>query len=464
MSKRILSVVIAIMMVLAMIPAVVAENVSLDPFEEIVDEFNKAVTVEPYQVIVRPARITGWAVLRWAPSHSAPLMATYAAKQQLSVLQETPNWLQVRNEQTGDVGFICKNDVASPDTAGEIHEVNMTIADNGKTDLGVIDINGAFSLQCALAEGYTIQVIRSASDQMVAIISSEDESKPILQLSVGYDEAYASVDRLNDLDDEALSVLEQTFVETDPAVEISYGDTGLGTRLMIARLNNGYIDFLDFMSIYKGYFVECVLVPSEAAVDKTLTEEQIQMCIDFLTEMDFVPATPITGGTQTVADGEYVARLTDYNAEENTVQAEVLRAILLDREAVDALKAGDELVIGNDSVTVETLEKDEYGVTINEEINLVYGDGTDVFPSFYDHPYYEAIASLTLAIPDSLVFMDGIDPSSGEMLDEATEHTAAEFVAMLADGSMPGFDEDNVYVTIENGEMIQVERFYTPWQ
>ena len=174
MSKRILSVIIAIMMVLMMSSAAVAENVSLDPFEEITDEFNKAVMVEPYQVIVRPARITGWAALRWAPSHSAPLMATYAAKQQLTVMKETPNWLQVKNEQTGDVGFICKNDVAAPETAGEIHEINMTLADNGKTDLGVIDINGAFSLQCALADGYGIQVIKSASDQMVAVISSEE--------------------------------------------------------------------------------------------------------------------------------------------------------------------------------------------------------------------------------------------------------------------------------------------------
>ena len=335
---------------------------------------------------------------------------------------------------------------------------------SGKTDLGVIDINGAFSLQCALAEGYAIQVIKSASDQMVAVISSEDPDKPVLQLSVGYDEAYACVDRLNDLDDEALSVLEQTFVETDPTVEISYGDTGLGTRLMIARLNDGDIDYLDFMSIYKGYFVECVMVPSGDAEVKDLTDEQIQMCIDFLTEMDFVPTTPMVGGAQTVTDGIYAARLTNYSAEANTVQAEVLQEILLDREAVDALQAGDELVIGNDSVTVETLDRDEYGVTVNEEICLAYGGGTDVIPSFYGHPYYETVADLTLAIPDSLVFMDGIDPNSGEMLDEMTEHTAAEFTEMLAEGSMPGFDEDNVYVILENGELTQVERFYVAWQ
>jgi hypothetical protein len=464
MNKRILSVIVAIMMVLSMIPAGFAEEVALDPFEEITAEFNEAETVEPYQVVVRPARITGWAVLRWAPSHSAPLMATYAAKQELTVLKETPNWLQVENTTTRDVGYISRKDVTAPDTTSVEHELKMTVADNGKTDLGVIDINGAFSLQCALADGYSIRLTESANDRMAAIVSSEDPVKPVLQLSVGYDEAYADVERLNDLDDEALSILEQTFMDTDPMVEITYGDTGLGTRLMIARFNDGDIDFLDFMSIYKGYFVECVMVPSAQAPDKNLTEEQIQMCIDFLTEMDFVPATPMVGGAQSVTDGRYVTRLSDYSAEENTVQAEVLQEILLDREDVDALKVGDELTIGNESVTVNTLEKDEYGVMVNDEIFLAYAGGTDVIPSMYDHTYYETIATLTLEIPDSLIFMDGIDPSSGEMLDEMTEHTAAEFKDMLAAGTLPGFDEDNVYVTFENGEMVLVERFYTPWQ
>ena len=206
------------------------------------------------------------------------------------------------------------------------------------------------------------------------------------------------------------------------------------------------------LSVIIAIMMVLSMIPAAVAENKTLTER------------DYVPETPADGGTQNVTDGKFVTRLTNYNAEANTVQAEVLQQIALDREVVDALKVGDELAIGNDSVTVETLEKDEYGVTVNDEIYLVYGGGTDVIPSFYDHPYYEVIANLTLTIPDSLVFMDGIDPSSGEMLDEATEHTAAEFTAMLTEGGVPGFDEDNVYVTFENGDMTLVERFYTPWQ
>ena len=139
--------------------------------------------------------------------------------------------------------------------------------------------------------------------------------------------------------------------------------------------------------------------------------------------------------------------------------------LLLDREDVDKLQVGDTLTIGEDSITVETLERDEYGVLINDETELRYGGGTDVFAYSYEKMYRQPFTSLTLQIPDDLVFLDGIDPSSGEMLDTPTEHTAAEFREMLAAGGTPDFASDNVYVTFdEDGQMTLVERFYTPWQ
>ena len=109
----ILAVVMAIMMI---VPAALAESVSADPFEEINAEFLAATRVEPYQVMVHPPRVSSWASLRWAPSNSALLMATYYAKQELTVLRETPNWLLVENKETGDIGYISK---ANVEAAGE---------------------------------------------------------------------------------------------------------------------------------------------------------------------------------------------------------------------------------------------------------------------------------------------------------------------------------------------------------
>ena len=334
-----------------------------------------------------------------------------------------------------------------------------------KVTIGTVSINGAFKLQCGLPEGYTPIPGTISPEQVTAVIKSEDPNAPVMQLSVAYDEMYSDVDRLNDLDQEGLELLEQTFIDNDPDVEISYGETGYGTMLLIARHESEDLDYITFFSIYKGYCVEFALVPSKEAEDKNLTEDQLRISVDFLTDLDFIPASVSANNIQPPADEPYVTRLTNYNAEENTVQAEVTMELLLDREDVDKLQVGDTLTIGEDSITVETLERDEYGVLINDETELRYGGGTDVFAYSYEKMYRQPFTSLTLQIPDDLVFLDGIDPSSGEMLDTPTEHTAAEFREMLAAGGVPDFASDNVNVTFdEDGQMTLVERFYTPWQ
>lgn len=159
-----------------------------------------------------------------------------------------------------------------------------------KEKIGTISINGAFDLRCKLPEGYRVQPRKLEGTQVSALIVSDKPEKPMMQLSIVFDEAYADVDRMNDLDDEALEEIERSFTDVDPTIEITYGDTGLGTRLLIARQSNDYLNYIDFFSIYKGYMVEFVVIPSQTAEDKTLTDEQYQMCIDFLTELDFVPA------------------------------------------------------------------------------------------------------------------------------------------------------------------------------
>ena len=80
--------------------------------DEINAEFATAKKVEPYKVIVRPTRASGWVNLRWAPSMNAELLATYGANTQLLVIAETDNWLQVEDQDTGSVGFIKKEFVA----------------------------------------------------------------------------------------------------------------------------------------------------------------------------------------------------------------------------------------------------------------------------------------------------------------------------------------------------------------
>ena len=75
---------------------------------DINEEFRSARRVEPYSVFVRPSRVSGWVNLRWAPSLEAEIMATYKANDELLVIRELTHWLQVEDQDTGDVGFISR--------------------------------------------------------------------------------------------------------------------------------------------------------------------------------------------------------------------------------------------------------------------------------------------------------------------------------------------------------------------
>ena len=85
-----------------------ASSASVDVTAEINAEFKSAKKVTPFIVTVRPTRASGWVNLRWAPSKSAELMATYKQNEKLLVIKETNNWYQVEDQDTGDVGFINK--------------------------------------------------------------------------------------------------------------------------------------------------------------------------------------------------------------------------------------------------------------------------------------------------------------------------------------------------------------------
>ena len=467
MKKQFISLLLALAVLFAFsIPAMAEETVSADPFEEITEEFIQAKVVVPYEISVRPARITGWAALRWAPSYRAPMIETFTAKQILTILRETPHWLLAENLETGDIGYISRDDVAESREIGTLSQMDVSETENGKTNLGVVDANGAFTLECTLPEGYHIETGYSSGDEMYALILSEDAAKPGMRLSVGFDPAYAEVDRLNDLDRAALTKLEETFIRNDPAVEITYGETNLGTRLLIAKMTNGDKYYMDFMTIYKGYFVECVLLPSRQAENNELTEDQVRMCVDFLTDLDFVDENDEEDDEiQPDAGEKYIARLTDYNSEDNTVFVEVLDRLVIEREQADNLKEGDTLTIADETITVEKTEKSDTGIFVNDQYFLEYGDGNVVYVSSFRHPFYRILFTRTTEIPKDLVFTDEIDPASGLERDEPATYSAGEFAAMLEEGGKPDFASDNVYVTFDaDGELQTVERFYVPWQ
>lgn len=152
-----------------------------------------------------------------------------------------------------------------------------------KTYLATVDMSGAFQLQCALPQGYEIEEIESSSANYIAMFLA-DEERPVLALSIAYNELYSDVFRMNDLDAETLALIEESFKAEDD-VKISYTETAYGTKLMVIQEADGSVDYVDFYSVYLGYEIEIVVV---AQNEEGLTDAQIQMAVDFLSELDFV--------------------------------------------------------------------------------------------------------------------------------------------------------------------------------
>ena len=242
-------------------------------------------SVEPFYISVRPSRPTGWVNFRVGPSTIATRITSYTDGKELQVIGETNNWYRATDTETGKTGYISKGYTSIVE---KVEVITVEQKADSKKKLGSLDVNGDFTLQCEIPEDYDVQVVNIKGDKVIASVLSDDISKPQMYLSIAFNEAYADVDRLNDLSDEDLAVLEESFREMND-VEISYRETGYGTKLLVAREVGNDTDFVDFISIYKGYFIEFNMTPNSKTVDQTLTDEQIKNCIDFLTNVDFIP-------------------------------------------------------------------------------------------------------------------------------------------------------------------------------
>ena len=335
----------------------------------------------------------------------------------------------------------------------------------GKTTLGTLSVNGAFMLKCSIPEGYEYTPVPATAEQMVGMFSSEDETKPVMVLSVAYDEQYSDVERTNDLTEEELKHLEQTFIDNDPEVSLSFCETGYGTMVLVAQHDDENADYLDFFSIFRGYCIEFVLMNRRDAEDRNLQEGLLDTCLALLTDLDFVPVGETLTPEEAIAGLKFITNLSEYDAENNTVRAQVMKAIPLPAAQAEALQVGDMLIDGQYQEQIETLEKTEEGdIIINENVEL-RKDGEEYRVFVYELEWIEPYADLTVEIPDNLVIKDNIDKDTGDPLDEPVTYTVDEFKEMLAAETYPDFATDNVWVSFNvNREIVSVERFYTPAQ
>ena len=164
-----------------------------------------------------------------------------------------------------------------------------------KVTMGILGVNGAFELRCAIPEEYTLEVLDSEGGSVTAMISPDAAGKPSLSLSITYNDLYSDVARLNDLDPESAAAIADSFREEDQ-VEISTMTTIYGTEIYVMKVGKDNVDYVVFYTIYRGYEIEIVMthmgsvgLESEGKAEIVpVTDEEIRLAVQFLSELDFL--------------------------------------------------------------------------------------------------------------------------------------------------------------------------------
>ncbi len=153
-----------------------------------------------------------------------------------------------------------------------------TVLAEEKTELGSVE---AFSIQSIVPEGYTFSLVMSNGLGLIGILTGE-EGKPTITVSVAFSEEYAGVERFNDVDEETVQEIKDSFLDMDDVVFEDL-ETAYGTRLLKATAPEKH--FIDIYTIYKSYELEFVLTPGA----EPLSDADVQMLVDFISDIEFVP-------------------------------------------------------------------------------------------------------------------------------------------------------------------------------
>ena len=244
-------------------------------------ELQSEVAIPQTTMQARASRASGWVNMRIYPSKETGRVETCPDGAQLIAFSETFNWYHVSDPATGNSGYIRKDFLT-------IVPGMQPVVDE-ETQIGTLNVNGAFLLQGKIPDGYNLQVISAQNTKIIAALVAEDVTRPQMLLTIAFDEMFANVERMNDLTDEEIETLKASFTDMNE-VTFTEDATAAGTKLLIARETGSDEDFVSIISLYKGYSVEFVLSPNPSAAEQKLTDEQIQAGISFLSDLEFIPA------------------------------------------------------------------------------------------------------------------------------------------------------------------------------
>ena len=157
----------------------------------------------------------------------------------------------------------------------------------------------AFELITVVPEGYESLGETWINPFIVSTtLKPVDESKPAIMGVISYNDAFSDITFNDEMSDEDFDAqVKELVIDQETGDELPYTvmKTGLGTRVVVINDPDG---FTEFYSIWHGYEVSLMSANFDENYKATPpTDEQIEVIMQYLTDMDFqkiieeVPAT-----------------------------------------------------------------------------------------------------------------------------------------------------------------------------
>ncbi len=155
-------------------------------------------------------------------------------------------------------------------------------------DKAVIDFQNRIQFSGVLPEGYKCSILSQSDLTMECVIACDNPAAPRMNIFLSFNESYADVPSLADLDADSLERLKLGFSEEN-TVSFDALRTDSGADLLVVRETGDDPDFLDFYTICLGHEIEFTLIAGDEAPGLALTDEQVSRCIEFMRGLSILP-------------------------------------------------------------------------------------------------------------------------------------------------------------------------------
>lgn len=160
------------------------------------------------------------------------------------------------------------------------------VAEAEKESMGVLKVNKAFDIKySALSDGYTLSIFQQNDMAIIANIQSPDKTLPRMGLVIAFNDEWADTEKLNDVSEEDLQAIKDSFYEEYSELTFDTKETAAGTKLLVVTVPGGQDAYV--YTIYKAHEIEIHLFPGEE--QGALNDADIERVVSFLSDMDFVP-------------------------------------------------------------------------------------------------------------------------------------------------------------------------------